>query len=269
LQRRHAALFIGGPRLTHYQGGMASLADVLRQVVREGLAYVQSAFRVRTARIDGFEILVDYQHWSAKLVRRVLAGRYEVEERRLVRTLLSPGDRVLEIGGGVGLIAMLCARIVGPEHVFVYEANPRVLAVAERNLRRNGLGVSLAHAAVVGPAHAAPEVTFFVSRDFWSSSLLQGPKADREETTAPALKLDELIARHRPSVIIADVEGAEFELFLEADLSNVQKLCIEFHTRYIGVRKVSDLIASLLGRGFLLQLACSEREVLYFSRSDA
>jgi len=49
----------------------------------------------------------------------------------------------------------------------------------------------------------------------------------------------------------------------------VQKLCIEFHTRYIGVRKVSDLIASLLARGFLLQLACSEREVLYFSRSEA
>jgi FkbM family methyltransferase len=248
---------------------MAYGSDALRQLVREGMAYVQSACKTRAAHIDGFRILIDYEHWSPKLVRRVLSGRYEVEERRMVRTILAPGDRVLEIGGGVGLIAMLCAGIVGPEHVFVYEANPRVLEVAQRNMNLNGLDVSLAHAAVVGPAHTAPDVTFFVSRDFWSSSLLGGSRADREETKAPALQLDELIARHAPSVIIADVEGAEFDLFLNANLDGVQKLCIEFHTRYIGVRKVSDLVASLLARGFLLQLACSEREVLYFSRSES
>jgi FkbM family methyltransferase len=248
---------------------MSYASDALRQFAREAMAYVQSACKLRTASIDGFQILVDYEHWSPKLVRRVLSGRYEVEERRMVPAVLAPGDRVLEIGGGVGLIAMLCARIVGPEHVFVYEANPRVLEVAQRNSSLNGLNVSFAHAAVVGPAHTAPEVKFFVSRDFWSSSLLEGSKSGLEETTAPALQLDALITRHAPSVIIADVEGAEFDLFLNADLGAVQKLCIEFHTRYIGVRKVSDLIASLLARGFLLQLACSEREVLYFSRSEA
>jgi hypothetical protein len=69
-------------------------------------------------------------------------------------------------------------------------------------------------------------------------------------------------------LIIADVEGAEYDIFRHADLGRVQKLCIEFHTRYIGTSKVSELIRSLLDQGFELQLEQSIGEVLYFARPE-
>jgi FkbM family methyltransferase len=246
---------------------VATQAEAQRQIVREGFSYVRRIGRVSRVRVDGVEIGVDYRRWSPKLVRRVLAERYEVEERKLIPALLTPEDRVLEIGGGVGLIAMLCARIVGDGAVFVYEANPDILQEASENFRRNGRDIAIMHAAVVGASHHGDDVTFFVSDDFWSSSLLDRGKTGRA-IVAPAVRLDELIEKHSPSVIIADVEGAEHDILLGSDLSSIQKLCIECHTRYIGVRKVSDLVRSLLDRGFLLQLERSIGEVLYFSRQE-
>lgn len=242
---------------------MAALT--LQQHVGEVRAYWRWLRHARTVTIDGLRLEVDYARWSSLLIRRVLAGRYEVEERRLIPKVVAPGDRVLEIGGGVGLVAMLCARAVGPENVFVYEANPKVLEVASRNFALNGLDISITHGAVVGDASTEATVTFYVHDNFWSSSLLSRGK-NEVAIEAPALRIGALIQRHQPTVLIADVEGAEYDILEGCDLSGVQKLCIEFHTRYIGVRKVSDLVRSLLERGFLLELEKSEGEVLFFSR---
>ncbi len=244
---------------------MTSQQQALRQGLRELGSYFRRAAKVSHVTMDGIRIRVDYQRWSPLLVRRVLAERYEVEERKLIPRVVNSSDRVLEIGGGVGLIAMLCARIVGQSNVFVYEANPEIRASALGNFRDNGMDIAIGHAAVVANDYGDDHVTFFVSENFWSSSLLD-KGGEQVAITAPAIRLDALIARHRPSLIIADVEGAEYDLLRAADLSSVDKLCIEFHTRYIGVQKVSELIRALLDRGFLLQLEQSIGEVLYFSR---
>jgi FkbM family methyltransferase len=238
----------------------------LRQTLRELSSYLLRAVRVSHVTLDGIRIQVDYERWSPLLVRRVLAKRYEVEERMMIARIVAPGDRILEIGGGVGLIAMLCARVVGERNVLVYEANPEIRERALENVRRNGMHLAIEHGAVVPGDYAGDEVTFFVSKHFWSSSLLE-KDGSQVAISAPARPLSALLAQHQPSVIIADVEGAEYELFRAADLSGVQKLCIEFHTRYIGVTKVSELIGSLLAQGFLLHLDQSIGEVLYFSRA--
>jgi FkbM family methyltransferase len=247
---------------------MSPQAEALRQIPRELAFYLLRALRVSEVTMDGVRILVDYKRWSPLLVRRVLAKRYEVEERKMVPRILEPSDRVLEIGGGVGLMAMLCARIVGDENVVVYEANPEIRARALENVRHNGRSIAIEHAAVVSSDFSGDEVTFFVSENFWSSSLLdKGGRAGKQVAiSAPALRLAALIEKHRPTLIIADVEGAEYDIFRHADLREVQKLCIEFHTRYIGSSKVSELIRALLDQGFELQLEQSIGEVLYFAR---
>lgn len=245
---------------------MLSPGDALRQTLRELSFYPLRAARVSEVTMDGVRIQVDYQHWSPLLVRRILAKRYEVEERKMIARIVAPGDRILEIGGGVGLIAMLCARVVGDANVVVYEANPELRQRALDNVRHNGMNIAIEHGAVVADDYASDQVTFYVSENFWSSSLLD-KDGKGVAINAPAHRLSALIAKHQPSIIIADVEGAEYQLFRGADLSGVQKLCIEFHTRYIGVSKVSELIGRLLAQGFLLQLEQSIGEVLYFSRA--
>jgi predicted nicotinamide N-methyase len=72
--------------------------------------------------------------WHFALVRdRARNLAYEAAIKRAVR----PGCRVLEIGAGTGLLAMMAAR-AGAAQVVSCEANPAVAAAAERIVAQNG-----------------------------------------------------------------------------------------------------------------------------------
>lgn len=225
----------------------------------------RTAVKPSSILLDGVKIGVDYQNWSDLMVREVLLERYELPERLLIQRLLRPDDRVLEIGGGLGLIALLAGRIVGDDNVAIYEANPRLIETIEANFARNGRIAPVHNAAVVGHAVNGSAATFHLHRDFWASSLVDKPGMV-ESIEVPTISLSDLIARHRPSVLIMDVEGAEYDMLLPTDLSSIDRLCLEVHSRYIGLEKISEIVQSLLASGFNIDLPESEGEILLFSR---
>ena len=85
-------------------------------------------------------------------------GTYEDNERRLVRGLLKPGDRVLEIGTGIGLVSLVCAKICGAGNVLSYEANPQLERIIRKNYELNGLTPNLRMRAVTTDGRS---VSFF------------------------------------------------------------------------------------------------------------
>jgi len=77
-------------------------------------------------------------------------GRYEHSAARALKMLLKPGDTYFELGGGVGFVSTLAARIVrDPARVHVYEANPELIATIERTWAANGPRYRELYAAVV------------------------------------------------------------------------------------------------------------------------
>src|SRR5687767_7106476 len=58
---------------------------------------------------------------------------------RAIRETVRPGDVVLDIGTGSGLLAMLAAQ-AGAARVVACEANPALAATAREIVKRNGLG---------------------------------------------------------------------------------------------------------------------------------
>ena len=241
-----------------HRGWIKARKHILRQYRRLS--------RPREIDIDGIAILMDYEGWSPLMISRLLSDSYEVEERQITPSILQSTDRVLEIGGAIGLISMISARIVGEENVFVYEANPEVLEVANRNYARNGFKMRAHHGAVVNDAYEGETVSFFVHENFWSSSLIE-KEGVAQAIHAPAVRFNALAQKHRPTALVVDVEGAEYDILMNADLSSFQKLCIEFHTRYIGVEKASQLLRSILERGFFVNLDKSRAETLVFTRA--
>jgi type II protein arginine methyltransferase len=72
--------------------------------------------------------------WHFDLVRDEARNHaYDAALRRMVR----PGTKVLEIGTGSGILAMMAAR-AGATEVITCEANPALAAVARVNIRQNG-----------------------------------------------------------------------------------------------------------------------------------
>ena len=66
------------------------------------------------------------------------------DERRMVRyreaieAVVQPGDVVVDLGTGLGVLAIMAAR-AGAEHVYAVDVRPHVMPFAERIIAANGL----------------------------------------------------------------------------------------------------------------------------------
>ena len=208
---------------------------------------------------------VDYVNWSPLMLRQFLRGDYEERERQTVSAALAHDDVVLDIGGGVGVIALCARKNVPDRNIYVYEANPDLVEQITANFVRNNANIHIHHAAVVPQHWGQTVIEFNIAKDFWSSSLLPFSSEVRS-VEVPAVRINEAINRHSPTVIIMDIEGAECAVLENCELNGVRKLIIEFHQRNTGRSRANALINSLLNRGFEIDLEKSERDVLLFER---
>ncbi len=230
------------------------------------LAYMlRLALRPKQVNFDNVAISVNYTHWSPYMTRRVLCKDYERDERKLVRDILNPGDRVLEIGGGIGLIALAARESVSDESIVVYEANPDLISDIKRNFELNGAHIKIINAAIVSDDVEAETTSFYVHCDFWASGLDSDKNAETV-VTVNAVRLKDALEKHRPNVLIVDVEGAECAIFANTTLPGVDLLCVETHPHKTGVEASSHLVRSLLNAGFEVDLGKSHDGVLLFMR---
>ena len=203
-------------------------------------------FNVPQTTLGGVRVISRRPDVPRNVQKALFNGKYERFEQKLVEAHVHPGDRVLEIGVGIGLITLTAARRAGAENVFAYEANPALERLIRRNFALNGLAPQLTMKAVTADGRA---LTFYQDRKVLSSSIF-----DRDleggEVTVESEPINALIARHSPNVLVMDVEGAEAEILPAADLDGVERIIVEMHPHVIGEETVAGLIADLEGRGF-------------------
>lgn len=199
---------------------------------------------------------------STTLRRRILAGRYERGESRIVLLHLDPDDVVLELGGGIGYLAALCAQRVGSERVSTYEANPELLPLLRRTLAANDISPRVEHAAV---GLAEGTVTLFVEPRFDSSSLIRR-SARAQPATVPQADVRRVIDEVRPTFLIMDIEGFELALVPAIRWGPIVKLLIELHPAVIGAAGVDTILAALREAGFVEHRWLSTTRKKFFLR---
>lgn len=101
--------------------------------------------------------------------------------RRAIEASVRPGDLVLDIGAGTGLLSMMAAR-AGAGHVYAVEAVPEIAAAARRIIRANGLAdritvIPLHSSALRIPRHLPRRVNVVVSETFDTGLLGEGALA--------------------------------------------------------------------------------------------
>ena len=57
-------------------------------------------------------------------IARINAERYEGDEIAGALAVVRPGDRVLELGAGLGIVGAVTAKNAAPDAVLSFEANP-------------------------------------------------------------------------------------------------------------------------------------------------
>lgn len=190
-------------------------------------------------RCDAGRIELDFTESCANHLFTL--GRFEPAIVRLMRSLLSPGMTVMDLGTNNGFFALIAARCVGPEgRVIACEPDSDNLRRLRRNIACNEAGNVSVEAVAVAASHG--EATFHLgNRDEVGSLLFQDTHARHEEVTVPTIGLDRYLDEKgisKVDFLKMDIEGAEIMAIqgmregLAAGLYG--HLIIEFHGKSEG-----------------------------------
>lgn len=216
----------------------------------------------------GLTFEIDREIMSDVIIKALREKRYEHKEAQYLARLIQPGERILELGGGLGLISALAARHPNTQAVRVFEANPALKPYIEGFHGRNGItGVEVV-TGVLTNGMAPATLPFYVRENFWASSLDLKPPAYKHKIDVPTRSFSAEIEAFKPTLIICDIEGGEVELFANANLAGVRKVLLELHQGIVGRRGIKKLFDSFSARDFHYDVACSQGPVVMFSHVD-
>ncbi|GAW33963.1 protein-L-isoaspartate O-methyltransferase [Roseovarius sp. A-2] len=217
--------------------------------------------------IDGLTLDVPEKLLNDRIAAKLASGKYEGQEAAAARMRLREGQRVLELGAGIGYIATLCARVAGAENVTTIEANPAMLPVIRANLDRNGAeAATLLHGAVTGRAGTEAAIAFDGARSFWAGHIADEDSAPDRLVKVPVLGLDALLERARPHLVIMDIEGAEAYLFDAPWPDHVTSVMMELHPGRYPDTVIQRIVDCMSGSGLTYDPGPSRGRILCFRR---
>lgn len=213
--------------------------------------------------LAGFDISLPRALASPTIAAAVVKGGYEAAERAAVVHGLTEQDRVLELGAGIGLIALTVNRALPGIPILSVEANPALATVIRENFARNTCTADLVEGIA---ALEDGETDFHVAPDFWASST-QALDEDTQTIRHQSLDTNRLIREFAPTILVMDIEGGEIALLPHLDLTGIRRLIIEFHPAICPPEDISAVLAHLLAQGFALDLGQGSKQVLVFDRT--
>lgn len=176
------------------------------------------------------------------------AELYERHETGALSRLLEPGDVVVEAGAAIGFVGLHASKIIDPSQLHLIEANRDLIAEIEHNFKANGRAAPHIHYGLAA-APGVGETPFRIAQNFWSSSELDRGATVRVDTV-PAIDVSALFAEASATVFICDIEGGEFTLLPQLDLSTLRLIILEIHDKLADEGQVDALKAHLDQSGF-------------------
>lgn len=201
--------------------------------------------------------------------RAIRSGRYETAELRAGLGALRAGDRLLELGGGLGIVGAVLASGTEVARILSVEADPRLIPHMRRLHADNGIA-NIDVLNCVPTASPRDGALFYVRRDFWRSSLDPATGPWVQAVRVPTRTLGSLLGDFRPTVVMADIEGGEAGLFgAPQDFSGVRAVVMELHLRNYpdpALAAVDGIFRALSVQGFAYLPRLSGGEVVTFRR---
>lgn len=215
----------------------------------------------------GVKIAVPVSAVSDTVLSFLKQGRYESREGKILAKIIDEGERILELGGGLGFISTIAAQNSKTKAVRVYEANPGLKPVIAETHRLNGVtGVEVETAVLVRECREE-SVPFYIRKDFWGSSLSRREgEVSVKEVQVPTRELSWVIGEFRPSMIVCDIEGGEADLFDGRALPGVSKVLVEVHQPVIGPGGMKAVFDGFSRAGFFYDQDFSSGGVILFRR---
>ncbi len=220
----------------------------------------------RQVELDGVKVLLDPTLIPRPVSKAVARGDYELPERRAVKAMVRPGDQIVEMGGGIGVVSVTAAQIAGPHRVTVFEPQAHACALIRQNATLNGVEITC-HNSAVGTVGGTR--SFFQSANIISSSFVDRGSAAKHRTDTVAVEviaLRDIVADLKPNVLISDIEGAEIEVLSKFDFTGIDVVIIEMHPHITGIESAANLASAIERHGLHDVVELREANTYVFAR---
>ncbi|MEO0401714.1 MAG: FkbM family methyltransferase [Pseudomonadota bacterium] len=209
----------------------------------------------------------DGTYLTGKVRGLLRSGDYERDLTAAALKATREGDRVLDLGCGLGFVSGMIAKRRNIASIDAYDGNATLLTYAEAMLATNGIqNVTLTH-GVLGKRKSS--VPFHIRAPFAASSLLAVDGDTAEEVKVDMHNVKTVLSAVKPTVIICDIEGGEADLLDGVTLKDVRHVVVKLHPTHIGHDGVRTVFDALSKAGLAYDPRVSAGRIVGFVAQDA
>ena len=185
-------------------------------------------------------------------IERINGARYEGQEIAGALAVIRPGDNVLEMGAGIGLVGAIAAKNGKPAKVMSFEANPDLIEHVNALYKLNRLStkIEVRNEVLISAPDAPETMAFHIRNSYLGSSLIDSDKRATTRVDVPTARYAQVHADFAPDVLLMDIEGGELDFLRHASLDGVRAIVIEFHPEAYGKEGMRECKAILENAGF-------------------
>lgn len=233
-------------------------------------AYIYRAVKLVFRRLHyrGLRIPIEDPPISRKIFQQIWRKKYEVPEITAILALVRVGDRVLELGSGLGIVSSLTARAAEGVKVRSYEGNPDLIPFITNLHQLNGVRNVELRNEILLPNPVAPTIEFLTHRSFAESSILSHGAIVRR-VQVPCSDFNVAVAEFRPDIFVCDIEGGEELLFKDVRLEGIRAVIIELHPAVISREAIKRVYDTCAAAGLYARPELSSANVVAFERIES
>lgn len=211
-----------------------------------------------------------------------LRGEREMDQYRIITSILKPGDIVLDVGSNIGYYPLVEAGLVGESGtVHAFEPDERNVYILEQNIRLNGAGTIIQASASAISDHTGT-TTFHIAEET-NLNAVERTRGENHESIVsrgmggrkyvstvevPVIDLGDVLARlGRVDLMRMDVEGHEVQIlsslarFAAAGGKGPRAIVFEPHSwEYSAGHDLEPVLAALQGHGYRISALGSRDE---------
>ena len=191
----------------------------------------------------GLKFPKDGTYLTGKVRGLLRRGRYEAEMATAALKAAREGDRVLDLGCGLGCVSGLVSKRREVASIHAFDGNPKLLTYADAMLATNGIKNVVLRAGVLGARKST--APFYVRVPFAASSLTSDDDARTHEIKTPVHNAKTVMKEVKPNVILCDIEGGEADLLPILPLEGVRHVIIKLHPNHIGPSGITQIFDRL------------------------
>ena len=230
---------------------------------------VSTLYRFRSSVLSfrNLKVPVKGEHVSRTVWKHLWKGGYERPEIEAGLALIRPGDKVLELGTGMGIVSGVLAKSDASIKIKTYEANPSLASAINDLHKANGItNVETHNKVLLPPGMDQSTVTFNLHENFTEGSIEDVASVGSTEVEVEDFQA--VFDAFLPDVMVCDIEGGEARLFEDISLNGLRALVIELHPEIVSRSDIKRVYDVCLAAGLYPRVELSDLQVEVFERVD-